>query len=388
MVRSDERFKIPDRFTLIPAGPDEYRLHSLGFSLSLRGRSSELLTRLLPLLDGEATVADIVGRLDGFNEETVGETLDYLLNAGALERVGQNHNGILSAAEAQRFQPQISFLSHFIAPAGVPAADSVPRSGLEYQERIKRSRVKVFGLGRLGSPLVRALTLAGVGEITGIDSEQVGDRDLNSDAWFTTDHARMNRAEAARCLAMSLNPAVKFEAVSEPIESAELQESLAKTDFAVLCRDDFNPAEYEAFNHAALASKTSWTSARMSGFEFQIGPTVIPFETACFQCFDLRQKSNVPDFAEYKIVEDFLKKDRLRPESLAFTPGVGLLALEVLKAITWFMAPATRAHLYSLNLLTMESKLHPILKIPRCPACGRPAKPRPTIHAWQQSPSS
>jgi bacteriocin biosynthesis cyclodehydratase domain-containing protein len=198
----------------------------------------------------------------------------------------------------------------------------------------------------------------------------------------------MNRAEAARCLAMSLNPAVKFEAVSEPIESAGLQESLAKTDFAVLCRDDFNPAEYEAFNHAALASKTSWTSARMSGFEFQIGPTIIPFETACFQCFDLRQKSNVPDFAEYKIVEDFLKKDRLRAESLAFTPGVGLLALEVLKAITWFMAPATRAHLYSLNLLTMESKLHPILKIPRCPACGRPAKPRPTIHAWQQSPSS
>ena len=116
-----------------------------------------------------------------------------------------------------------------------------------------------------------------------------------------------------------------------------------------------------------------------------MGPTIVPYETACYECFNLRQKSNVPDIAEYQVVEQFQRTNRLSSDWLAFTPGAGLLALEVLKAITWFMPPAGYAHLYSLNLLTMESKRHPVLKIPRCPACGRPAQPRPTIRAWQQS---
>jgi bacteriocin biosynthesis cyclodehydratase domain-containing protein len=128
-----------------------------------------------------------------------------------------------------------------------------------------------------------------------------------------------------------------------------------------------------------------WTSARFAGFEFHIGPTVIPGETPCYECFRLRINSNVPDYSEHMLLEEYRKHHRLREATLAFTPAAGLLALEVLKGVTWFAAPATYAHLYVLNLLTMQSELHPILKIPRCPTCGRPAMPRPTIHAWQQT---
>jgi bacteriocin biosynthesis cyclodehydratase domain-containing protein len=387
-MRQEDRFKIPDRFTLIPAGPDEYRLHSLTFSLALRGRSSELLSRLLELVDGKRTVADLVRELETVGEESVHEALRYLLEAGALERAVTGDSGPMPSTEMRRYQPQIAFLSHFVAPAEVPGGEfgpGMPRSGLEYQERIQQAHVVVFGVGRLGSQLIRALVLAGVGKITAVDSEPVSDAELKSDSWFTVDQEGHNRAEAACRLAAIANPEVHIQAAPEPAEIGELQERLVDSDFAILCRDHFNPAEYEMFNLAALATKKSWTSARIAGFEFQIGPTVIPFQTACYRCFDLRQKSNLPDLAEYEILENFLKKDRLRPEALAFTPGTGLVALEVLKAITWFMAPATCSHLFTLDLLTMESKLHPVLKIPRCPACGRPAQARPTIHAWQQS---
>jgi thiazole/oxazole-forming peptide maturase SagC family component len=388
LLHREERFKIPDRFTVIPVAPGEYRLHSLTFSLAPRGRSSDLLSHLLPLIDGKRTVAELVGDLESFGEGPVHEALEYLLEAGALERADTGDGDPLSAADMRRYQPQIAFFSHFVAPAETPRADSLPgmpRSGSEYQQRIRRAHVAIFGLGRVGSQLTRSLMLAGVGKITVVDSELVGETEVNSDAWFTEEQQGHNRAEALRALAAAGNPVVEIEAVPEPAGFGELQELLAASHFGVMCRDHVNPVEYETFNQAALAAKKPWTSARLSGFEFQIGPTVIPFETACYQCFDLRQKSNLQDFAEYQLVEDFLKKDRLRTEALAFTPGAGLVALEVLKAITWFMAPATCSHLYTLNLLTMESKLHPVLKIPRCPACGRRAQPRPTIHAWQQS---
>lgn len=385
---SKDRLRIPDRFTLIPIGPDEYRLHSLTFSLALRGRSSELLAHLLPLLDGSRTVADLVGNLASFGQDSVHEALDYLLEVGALERADSEEGAPFTTDELQRYKPQIAFFSHFVPPAQGPGLDSLaglPRSGLEYQQRIRQTHVAIFGVGRVGSQLIRSLTIAGVGKITAVDSESVGAAELNSDAWFTWTQEGNNRAEAICQHGRTVNPAVKFEAAREPAGAKQLQELLAGSDFAVLCRDHFNPAEYENFNQAALSAKRTWTSARLSGFEFQIGPTVIPFQTSCYQCFDVRQKSNLQDFAEYQLVEDFLKKNRLRSEALAFTPAAGLLALEVLKAITWFIEPTTCSHMYTLNLLTMESKLHPVLKIPRCPACGRPAQPRPTIHAWQQT---
>ncbi|SPE34037.1 hypothetical protein SBA2_840028 [Acidobacteriia bacterium SbA2] len=219
--------------------------------------------------------------------------------------------------------------------------------------------------------------MAGVGKITAVDSESVGEEDLNCDSWFRQEQRGLNRAEAAGALSGLASPSVAFHAVQVSEGSGQVPELPEGCDVAVLCRDHFNPAEYELFNLAALASKTTWISARLSGFEFQIGPTVLPGETPCFQCFTLRLKSNLPDYSEYVLVEEFLKNHRLREETLAITPGAGLLALEVLKAITWFMAPATHAHLYSLNLLTLQSRLHPILKVPRCPSCGRPAMPRP-----------
>jgi thiazole/oxazole-forming peptide maturase SagC family component len=268
------------------------------------------------------------------------------------------------------------------------ASLEVAKSGLEYQDQIRKASVAVFGIGRLGSQLTHLLALAGVGKIIVIDAEAVGELELYSDAWFAANEEGRNRAEVIAERVAAANPMVAMEIAPEPLQIDELQQLLSKIDFAVLCRDHFNPHDYEIFNKAALEVKKSWTSARLAGFEFQIGPTVIPFQTSCYQCFDMRYKSNLPDIAEYQIVEDFLKNGRLRPETLVFTPGVGLLALEVLKALTWFMAPATYSHLYTLNLLTLESKLHPILKIPRCSACGRLSQSRPTINIWQQSQES
>jgi molybdopterin-synthase adenylyltransferase len=388
LVRGDERFKIPDRFTAIPAGPGEYRLHSLSFSLALREGPNKLLSHLLPLLDGKRTVADVVGELGSFSEDSVLHALGYLLEKGALEPADADEDETLSPSKAARYHSQTAFFSHFAVPEQKPGQDSLPgmpKSGLDYQDRVRQAHIVVFGLGRIGSQLVRSLALAGIGKITAVDSDPVDEADLSCDAWFSADQRGASRAEAVCRLVADANSDTRIEAAPEAADMDRLQALLADSDFGVLCRDDFNPAEYETFNQAALAAKKSWTSARLAGFEFQIGPTVIPFQTACYQCLDLRQKSNLPDFDEYVVVEEFLKKHHLRREALAFTPGAGLVALEVLKAITWFMAPATSSHLYTLNLLTMESKLHPVLKIPRCPACGRPGQPRPTIHAWQQS---
>src|ERR1019366_2689793 len=88
LVPLEERLKIPDRFTLIPVGDGEFRLHSLSFSLALSARSGDLIARLLPLLDGAKTIGEILRELDSYGTDKVRDSIEYLLKAGALERAG------------------------------------------------------------------------------------------------------------------------------------------------------------------------------------------------------------------------------------------------------------------------------------------------------------
>lgn len=389
-MNPQERLKIADRFTVIPVSAGECHLHSLATSLVLKAEVPELLERLLPILDGVRSVREVLTELSAFGSDAVVATLQSLIDAGVLERAVEDNTSVATMKETQHFRAQIAFFSHFVVPpeAGLTMSQvgPVPKRGVEYQERLKRAHITVFGVGRIGSQVARALAAAGVGAITAVDSQLLCEDDLAGDGWFDIDKLGSRRTEAVGRVCKRLNPALTFVEVDEVGDPESLSRLLATCDFAILCPDHMNPAEYDAFNRAALVSKTRWTSARFAGFEFHIGPTVIPGETPCYECFRLRINSNVIEYAEHALHEEHRKLHRLREAMLAITPAAGLLALEAMKAITWFAVPATYAHLYSLNLLTMQSELHPILKIPRCLACGRPTMPRPTIHAWQQTP--
>jgi bacteriocin biosynthesis cyclodehydratase domain-containing protein len=385
----EERLRIADRFVLIPTAAGECRLYSPMGSLVLKSQGENLLESLVAALDGERTVGDILAALGAFDPHAVRATLQSLLDGRVLERVDNNGAGLLDPEEGRRFRSQIAFFSHFVLPPDtVPAVSPVgptPRDGVEYQERLKRARVGVFGAGRLGSQLARSLATAGIGHMTVVDSQMLDADALTGDGCFGTADPGNPHADAVGAVCTALNPALKLRIAAEPRDEAELSSLLSDCAVAVLCPDHVNPAEYETFNRAALRTRTLWTSARFAGFEFHIGPTVIPGETPCYECFRQRINSNVADFAEHTLVEEHMKHHRRREASLVITPAAGLLALEVVKAVTWFAPPASYGHLFSLNLLTMQSGLHPVLKIPRCTACGRPSLPRPTIHAWQQT---
>jgi thiazole/oxazole-forming peptide maturase SagC family component len=381
-----DRCKIPDRFTVIPVGGGEFRFHSLTLSLTLNDRDSGILGQLIPLLRHAITVSDIIGTLRACDEEAVLTVLDRLAEIGVLEQEAANESSPLPDAEARRLRSQIAFLSNFVPPPNekldAAGGDPLPRSGNDYQIRIRQAHVAVFGGGRLGSQVVRALCLAGVGRITVVDGGFVEQQDLGTDAWFAPEDNGLSRAEAVRRSAIRLRPDLEIESAEDATPTKERLESAT---FAVLCADSFEPALYEAFNELALATGTPWTSGRMAGLEFHIGPTVIPFETACYKCFELRFKSNLPDLSEYQLFESFISSNRVSEGALAFSPAPSLLALEVLKSLAWFASPATWGRMYSFNLVTLEARLHPVLKLPRCPACGRPAQSRPTVHAWQQA---
>lgn len=385
--RSPRRVRVPARFTVMRVAADEYRLHSLTHSLAVKDDNSHVVSSVLSRLQSPMTLDELTADLASLPADMVRGTVEALLRAGVLEVDEGPDGGALAEPEQVRLQSQINFFSHFTPPADVPPQDvgiGAARTGPEYQARLKNAHVVILGAGRLGSLVVRDLVLAGVGSIAVIDSETVEPEDVHMGGWFDTDRIGSNRAIAVCEQGAKVNTAVQLAAVPEPNSDDALESMLEPASLAVLVTDRVRRSQYLAVNRAALRTRTRWTSGRLSGFEFHLGPTVLPHETACWACADLRRKSNMPDLGEVRLVESYLENHSLRTERLATCPGAPLVVIEVIKALTMFSEPVGYSNIYTFDLVTFTARRHPVLRIPRCPACGRPSQPRPTVHAWQQ----
>jgi bacteriocin biosynthesis cyclodehydratase domain-containing protein len=250
---------------------------------------------------------------------------------------------------------------------------------LLYQQRLSAASVLVYGLGRIGSHLVRLLTACGVGSVLGVDDGDVTMDDVYADSWYSQANAGTSRLEALAGLVKAANPQITFEPITR---DQDIHHALDQATLAVLATDIYHPREYLDFNQACLGAQATWISCRATGFECNIGPLVIPGETPCFACLTERLQSNAGSYNEYIALHAHLNDHVLPGGSLMITHGVDLAAHEIVKVLTGFAPPSTYSHMYSMNLLTLEARLHPVLKIPRCASCGVGAVRAPSVQLW------
>ena len=64
--------------------------------------------------------------------------------------------------------------------------------------------------------------------------------------------------------------------------------AVAGSDFAIGCVDQGMSNVMYRLNRACLQAGVRWTSGSVSAFEGIVGPTVTPFETACYLCYRMR----------------------------------------------------------------------------------------------------
>lgn len=81
--------------------------------------------------------------------------------------------------------------------------------GSSAMEKLKGSRVAVFGVGGVGGYTVEALARSGVGTIDVIDNDEVALSNLNRQIIATVDTLGMPKIEAAKQRILSINPEAK-----------------------------------------------------------------------------------------------------------------------------------------------------------------------------------
>ena len=83
--------------------------------------------------------------------------------------------------------------------------------GQEAMDRLRRSRVAVFGIGGVGGHVVEALARAGVGRLDLIDHDKVSMSNINRQIIATLDTVGMDKVDVMKERILSINPEAQVE---------------------------------------------------------------------------------------------------------------------------------------------------------------------------------
>ncbi|MGE5580724.1 MAG: TOMM precursor leader peptide-binding protein [Bacillota bacterium] len=355
------RPRIPKHWNVVPMPDGRIQVRSAHKTVLLGGKSVSAVGKLLSLLDGTRQLPDILAEFPDIPASEVLGTLRRLAERGLVEAAPDPEaagagDGYLYGAQKTLFQ-----LSS--------------RNSAESQETLAKSRVAVFGLGGVGSWAVLALARAGIGGITGVDPGVV-ERSLPAvSALYRTDDVGQDRATALGERLREAWPSVQYTAAATDLgERESVTPFVARSSLALVCMDTPEVAAYRAVNAASLEAGVPWLRAAVDGFEAQLGPTVIPGETACYSCYELRSRANWPYYDENAAFEDYLASERPRIDYGGLSSIAGLIgnlaALEVTKLLAGFMPPLTTGKFITFHVVTLDYQSHDVLKLPRCPSCS------------------
>ncbi len=346
--------------------------------------------RILPLLDGSRSLADVAAVLPSLDPDELSRQLDGLADAGLLERGDQP-----LAWQDSRMGPLLALLQ----AAGLPLAES--------RERLAGLRVAVVGLEGAGAHAAVSLAACGVGELVLVDPFpcQPGNLALMPPLMLGADALGRPRDQVLKQLLEGQGAGTR---VAIGIEvgagigdasgiTSEALLTLARTCHLLIGAVDKGLSVANRWvNRASLTHDVPAIFCQLAGHVAVVGPLVVPGQSACWACWRRRTAACADSYPEATAYEDFLDQQRQsrlhqRPALPALAAYAGsLVALEVVKLLLGVPAGSGAATLvgrvHEFDGLRFHSDTHPLLRVPDCPECGdRPRQSQPSpATVWRE----
>jgi len=234
--------------------------------------------------------------------------------------------------------------------------------GRNGQERLRRSKVVVVGLGGLGTISTLYLALAGVGHIRLIDQDTVELNNLHRQVLYSLNNMRYPKVEAAADRIRQVNPDVKIEPIPENVRESNVDKLISSFDCIVDGLD--NMRTRYLLNRASVRHKIPYVFGAAIGIEGNLS-VFSPPETPCLECV-------LPN-----LDDRYMPTCEVRGVLGATTGIIGSMqAMETVKLLAG-MRDSLKGKLMVCDFRDMYFTTIEILKRPDCPVCGKgePIKP-------------
>jgi len=375
------RLKPP--FHIVVVDPNEVIIRAgiwSGKSCSVKDNQQVgLIGRAMQLLDGIHTVENIVNEVGSEHEEEILDLLDGLFKNGIIE-VAPKDTGIekLPPEMRERLEPAQAFLSYI---------SNQPLSSTFSQ--LRKARVCLIGGGVIGARVALQLSQAGIGQLSILEPAKVTAKDLYLTPWLKPESVGQRKSDVLARWIGELIPTTVTREVNcgDGLTNDVLDAAVRESDYVVVATDVPNPPLYKQINDVALQGGVIWTIASLDGAVGLIGPTFIPYKTCCYVCYEIRLESNMFYFTAYQHYKKAATEISLKyKQAYVGLPSLadiiaGFLTYDCVRIIaTGFgFSPGkiTRVDFQSGIIETND-----VLKLPRCPACGKTARGKPNVEVF------
>jgi ribosomal protein S12 methylthiotransferase accessory factor len=161
-----------------------------------------------------------------------------------------------------------------------------------------------------------------------------------------------------------------------PLARESSPQQFATCRIVVYCSDTWSPKTLQEINRRCLQSDVALLPVYTQFGEGIIGPCVVPQETGCTSCAELRKLGATFADAERELLHQYLYEER---EPIVSQPWLSSFSLRMLAVLvgeeitTYFQRPGqirTRHALLFLSLETLDCRRHAFLPLSCCPDCG------------------
>jgi len=237
----------------------------------------------------------------------------------------------------------------------------LPELGRRGQDKLRRSKVAIVGLGGLGSASALYLALAGVGYLRLVDQDTVELNNLHRQVLYSLDNLRYPKVEAATQRIQQINPNLKIEPIPENVGEDNVEEVVKGMDCVVDGLD--NMRTRYLINRTCAKHQIPYVFGAAIGIEGNLS-VFAPPETPCLECI-------LPELDDSQ-----LPTCQTRGVLGTTTGIIGTMqAMESVKLLAGIGEPL-KGKLMVCDFRDMYFTKINIFKRPDCPACqGKIAKP-------------
>jgi adenylyltransferase/sulfurtransferase len=240
----------------------------------------------------------------------------------------------------------------------------------EGQEKLRRAKVTIVGLGGLGSVSALYLALAGVGTLTLVDQDTVEINNLHRQVLYSLADLRYPKVEAAERRIKQINPEVTITAVAENVRAENVGSILAGSSCVVDGLD--NMQTRYLINKYCVEGRVPLVFGGAIGMEGNVAVLQSP-ETPCLECV-------LPGLDDTNLLTCDTRG------VLGATTGIvgAIQAMEVVKVLA-DIEPQSKGKLMIFDFAQSEFRTIPLKIRPDCNVCQikKPSAPAyPTKLAW------
>jgi bacteriocin biosynthesis cyclodehydratase domain-containing protein len=357
-VLADPNLGIPVQPTITPdiavmTLPDELgvQIRGLPEPLILRGRVCEAVVQyLFTALDGTRDLRDLLAERPPTIADHVVLRIVWLFHRkGVVVQASVNRDA--KPDESERRQ-RLFWGRNLSVTRAHESADDV-------QAQLEAAHVVIVADGLFGAATIDVMQRSGIANLQAVlwdDNPKLFDGVVTSPGSLTVP-GRMDIVG----LSEALEPLL---ADADLLMSATVNAS-AKLDIAL--------------NNIALDKRVPYLRGALVEDRLDIGPLVLPYESACMECMLAREAS----VQETPIEEELYQRWRAVPRGARPVPpvgeplyaaaaGAGLMTGEAIRTLTSLQPVAVVNAVRTMFIATGETTVNRFLRVPRCPRCYRP----------------